>query len=135
LARQFGWRVPFFAVASLGLAIAIFVVIMLPPLRGHLVTERKLVPLSHLFAQRNVVLSWTMTFVVMGAGFIIIPNISAYVQFNLSYPRARLGLLYLYGGLVSFFTTQIAGRLIDRLGSFRVGTAGTVLPVFALPRG
>jgi predicted MFS family arabinose efflux permease len=54
------------------------------------------------------------------------------VQFNLGYPRARLGMLYLYGGIVSFFSTQISGRMIDRFGSFRVGTFGTALLVFAI---
>jgi len=135
LARQISWRAPFFGVASLGLCIAVGAVFLLPPLRGHLALRSDSVSLAHLFSQRNVLLSWVMTFVVMAGGFIIIPNISAYVQYNLGYPRARLGLLYLYGGLVSFFTTQIAGRLIDRLGSFRVGTFGTAMLVFAIVGG
>ena len=135
LARLISWRAPFFATAGLGSAIAIGAVFMLPSLRGHLALRADKVPLSHLFSQRNVLLSWTMTFVVMAAGFIIIPNISAYVQYNLGYPRAHLGLLYLYGGIVSFFSTQAAGRLIDRYGSFRVGTFGTAMLVFAIVSG
>jgi predicted MFS family arabinose efflux permease len=135
LARQFGWRTPFFAVASLGMAIAIFALAMLPPLRGHLAERHAEVPLSHLLAQRNVRLSWVMTAVVMAAGFIVIPNISAYVQYNLGYPRARLSLLYVYGGVVSLFSTQIAGRLIDRVGSFRVGTTGALLLAATIAAG
>ncbi|HUJ24514.1 MAG TPA: MFS transporter [Myxococcales bacterium] len=135
LARQLGWRAPFFAVAGLGTCIALCAVFLLPPMRGHLALRADQVPLRHLFSQRNVLLSWTMTFIVMAAGFIIIPNISAYVQYNLAYPRARLGLLYLYGGAVSFFATQFAGRLIDRFGSFRVGTSGTAMLVFAIVAG
>jgi len=134
-ARRFGWRAPFFGVATMGLLIAVSAVFFLPPLRGHLKDRKALVPLRHLFGQPNVVLSWTMTFFVMAAGFILIPNISAYVQYNLGYPRARLGLLYLYGGTVSFFATQIAGRLIDRYGSFRVGTAGSLAVTFAIVAG
>ena len=134
LARHFGWRAPFFAVAGLGLVIAAASVFLLPPMRGHLHApasaglsgvQRKLVPLRHLFAQRNVLLSWAMTFAVMAGGFILIPNLSAFVQYNLGYPRARLGLLYLFGGVVSFIATQTAGPLIDRYGSFRVGSFGT----------
>src|SRR5437762_462728 len=81
-----------------GTLIAISAVFFLPPLRGHLALRADRATLAHLCVQRNVLLSWAMTFVVMMAGFIIIPNISAYVQFNLHYPRSRLGLLYLYGG-------------------------------------
>jgi predicted MFS family arabinose efflux permease len=134
-ARHFGWRAPFFGVATLGLLIALSAVFLLPPLRGHLALRAERVSLAHLFSQRNVLLSWTMTFIVMAAGFILIPNISAYVQYNLGYPRARLGLLYLYGGAASFFATQTAGRLIDRFGSFRVGTSGTALLVFTIVGG
>jgi predicted MFS family arabinose efflux permease len=135
LARRIGWRAPFFAVASLGLVIAVCAVFLLPPMRGHLGERKELVPLRALFAQPTVLISWAMTFFVMAAGFILIPNISAYVQYNLRYPRSQLGLLYLYGGAVSFFATQGAGRLIDRYGSFRVGTAGTLFLVFTIAGG
>lgn len=131
LARQLSWRAPFLAVAGLGVVIALLAVLLLPSLRGHLVARHEEVSLAHLFSQRNVLLSWAMTFAVMSAGFLVIPNISAYVQFNLHYPRARIGLLYLYGGAVSFFAMQFAGRLVDRFGSFRVGTVGTLLLTFA----
>src|SRR5207302_892503 len=82
-ARHFGWRAPFIGVAGLGLCIAVCAVFLLPPLRGHLLLRKENVSLTHLFRQRNVLLSWTMTFFVMAAGFSIIPNISAYVQYNL----------------------------------------------------
>jgi predicted MFS family arabinose efflux permease len=135
LARHLGWRAPFVGVAALGALVALSAVFFLPSLRGHLSGHKEKVSLALLLRQRNARLSWVMTFLVMAAGFIVIPNISAYVQVNLGYPRARLGLLYLYGGAVSFFSTQIAGRLVDRLGSFRVGTAGTALLCFALLGG
>jgi predicted MFS family arabinose efflux permease len=93
------------------------------------------VPLSHLVARRDVLLSWTMTFLVMAAGFLLIPNLSAFVQYNLGYPRARLGVLYLCGGCVSFVATQLAGRLVDRFGSFRVGTAGAALLILTIATG
>ena len=134
-ARHFGWRAPFFGVAGLGVCIAACAVFLLPPLRAHLLTRTETVSLTHLFRQRNVLTSWAMTFFVMAGGFSIIPNISAYVQYNLGYPRAHLGLLYLYGGAVSFFATQAVGRLVDRFGSFRVGTVGTALLVFAITAG
>jgi predicted MFS family arabinose efflux permease len=132
LARHLGWRAPFFAVAGLGLVVALSAVFALPALRGHLGSKQKQPRFGHLLAQPNALLSWTMTFLVMMSGFLVIPNISAYVQENLGYPRARLGLLYLAGGAVSFFATQGAGRLVDRIGSFRAGTAGVLLLIAAL---
>ena len=127
LARQLGWRAPFLVVAGIGALIAAGAVLLLPPLRGHLQGRKELVPFSHLVAQRNVRLSWAMTFVAMAGGFVLIPNLSAYVQYNLGYPRARLGLLYFVAGLVSLVGLQLAGRITDRFGSFRTGTAGSLL--------
>jgi len=127
LARRFGWRAPFLVVAGIGALIAVSAVFLLPPLRGHLEGRKELIPLSRLAAQRNVRLSWAMTFVVMAAGFVLIPNLSAYVQYNLGYPRARLGFLYFVAGLVSLVGLQLAGRVTDRFGSFRTGTAGSLL--------
>jgi predicted MFS family arabinose efflux permease len=55
-------------------------------------------------------------------------------------PEAHIKYAYLFGGMASFVATQVGGRLVDRLGSFRVGTAGTVLVIgvvfffFYLPR-
>src|SRR5882724_279993 len=127
LARRFGWTAPFFVVAGIGLLIAVVAVFLLPPLRAHLAERHQEVPASLLFTQSNVLLSWVMTFMVMAAGFVLIPNISAYVQYNLGYPRSRLGLLYFIGGTVSLVGLQLAGLFTDRFGSFRVGTAGTLL--------
>ena len=135
LARHLGWRAPFFAVAALGALVAVTAVLLLPPLRGHLAADARRVALSGLFTSREVLLSWTMTFLVMAAGFALIPNLSAFVQFNLGYPRAKLGLLYFAGGCVSFVATQISGRLVDRFGSFRVGTAGSALLIFTIVTG
>jgi len=139
LARRGGWRLPFFAVAFLGLLIALGAVFFLPPIRGHLGepgdAKAEPVGLRHLAAQPGVLLSWFMTALVMTAGFLIVPNISPFVQYNLGYPRAQVGSLYLIGGLVSLVATPLVGRLVDRFGSFRVGTFGTLLLVTALQLG
>lgn len=128
LARLGGWRMPFFAVAGLGLAITLAVGWALPPLRGHL---RGVgvggTPLGALLSRPIVLSSYAMTATVMMSGFIVIPNISPYVQENLRFPREHLGSLYLFGGIVSFFATRFGGRLVDRFGSFKTGTFGASL--------
>lgn len=131
LATVLGWRSPFFAVAALGVIIACGAVFFMPPMRDHLAARREQTRFAQLIQNRNVPVSWTMTFLVMMGAFLLIPNISAYVQGNLGYPRADLGKLYLFGGIVSFFATQLAGRAVDRWGSFRSGTLGTVLLIIA----
>ena len=127
LARLGGWRMPFFAVAALGLVITLLAVAMLPPLRVHLVAAKQEPPPPFSALLRPaVLLSLTMT-ATSGVGvFAIVPNISSFLQFNLGYPRERLGILYLVGGSLSFFAMRLVGRLVDRHGAFRVGTFGTI---------
>jgi predicted MFS family arabinose efflux permease len=128
----FGWQVPFLGVAGMGLVVSLSAVFMLPALTGHLSAARlqqghRLEATRRLLGRREVQTSYLMTAVVNAAGFILIPNISAYVQQNLHYPRSSLGTLYLAGGVVSFLTLRVVGRLVDRFGSFKVGTFGSAL--------
>ncbi|MCS6913532.1 MAG: MFS transporter [Myxococcales bacterium] len=137
LAQRFGWRAPLFAVAGLGLVVNAGAVLLLPPLRGHLYTAApgSTMGLRSLLARRLVRRSYAMTAVVMMGGFVLIPNISAYLQQNLRYPRDRLGLLYMMGGLASFISMRLVGRLVDRHGPFRVGTLGCALLLLVLYTG
>jgi predicted MFS family arabinose efflux permease len=127
LARRGGWRMPFFAVAAIGLLLTVGAVLLLPPLRIHL-QQRSVngeTRLADLFGREAVRLSYAMTAVTMMGGFILIPNISAYIQGNLAYPRHQLGWLYLTGGTASFIAMRYIGPLVDRFGSFAVGSAGS----------
>jgi predicted MFS family arabinose efflux permease len=141
MAEHFGWRAPFFTVAGLGAVVLVVSVFLLPPFTTHLGNPRNtLVGIRALLRDPTVRLSFLMTTVVMSAGFVLIPNIASYLQFNLGVPEAHIKYAYLFGGLASFVATQVGGRLVDSLGSFRVGTAGTVLVIgvifwfFSLPR-
>jgi len=127
LARCGGWRAPFLAVAALGLVVNAAVFILLPPMRRHLeerAGHEAQPSLRELSSRLEVRLSYLMTSVVMLGGFLIIPYLSPYVQYNLHFPRPYLGTLYAGAGVVSFFTSRYGGQLVDRYGSFRVGTVG-----------
>lgn len=132
LAEHQGWRSPFFTVAGVGFGVAALAIALLPPLTGHLSAMAKGSALEQLLGMlRNPLIraSWAMTALVMFASFIVIPNISAFVQLNMHFPRERLGSLYLFGGIASFFTTQAAGALVDRFGAFRVNALGVAVVV------
>jgi predicted MFS family arabinose efflux permease len=127
LARAGGWRLPFFAVSALGAAIAGAALALMPPLRGHLARSAAPPPAAGLLRRPLVLLSLSGTATAMMAGFAIIPNIAAHLQLNLGYPRARLGLLYMVGGAVTFGTMRLAGHLVDRAGAAAVAAGATAL--------
>jgi predicted MFS family arabinose efflux permease len=135
LAQVGSWRLPFFGIAGLGLVITVLAASQLPSLRIHLASGLKPPAFGHLFAQPLVRLSYLMTATTMAAGFILIPNISAYIQYNLGYPRDTLGVLYLVGGVVSFGTMRLVGWLVDRHGSFRIGSIGSAMLLIILYLG
>ena len=129
LALWGGWRFPFFAVAAAGAMVALAAAWALPSIHRHLEAASGRPPLSlaTLARRTEVRLSWTMTALVMAAGFIVIPNISPHLQANLGYPREQLGTLYLLGGAASFLSMRAGGWLVDRLGSFATGTGAALL--------
>jgi predicted MFS family arabinose efflux permease len=129
VAEQYDWRSPFFSVAALGACVALAAVAALPPMRGHLerAAQAEKVSTLELVSRPLVQLTYLMVAVTMMAGFVLIPNISGYLQLNLSYPRDGLKYLYLFGGVASFFAMQLAGWLVDRYGSFRTSVLGTLV--------
>lgn len=134
LARLGGWRLPFFAVGSLCVVISLISLSLLPPMTGHL-KERKTSGTGAPFMRTEIALSYLAMGLTMLGAFMLIPNLSAFYQFNLDYPREHLGLLYMVGGVTSFFVMQIAGRMVDRFSSFSVVVAGTIWFVTLLAFG
>jgi predicted MFS family arabinose efflux permease len=129
LSERAGWAMPFFVVAAMGLLVALGAIVLLPRMTGHLADAARPVEpgsLLQLLARPTVLLSLTMTATLMTAGFILVPNLPAYIQENLHFPRARYEYLIAAGGVVSFVTLRLAGRLVDRFGSTSVGSAGAL---------
>jgi predicted MFS family arabinose efflux permease len=133
LARHGGWRVPFLSVAGLGLVVGTLAVLLLPPMRKHLADAAAPggapgeVSLARIVARPEVPLALCMVYLTMAASFSIIPNVAAYFQTNCGMPRRDLEYLYAIGGLFSFASMRVVGRLVDRFGSPRVALVGTLL--------
>jgi predicted MFS family arabinose efflux permease len=135
LASRGGWRAPFLAVSGLGVVVGVLALRAMPSLRGHVVPGERAGARWHrllrLGRDRLVQLSLAMNALVMMAAFLVVPNISAFIQQNLGYPRGDLDFLYMVGGALSFFVMLIAGRATDRYGAAAVATAGTAVLVVA----
>ena len=127
LARLGGWRTPFFSVGALALVVTIAAIAMLPPQTSHLTGRRGApTPFRDVLRRPVVLLALAGTATGVIGNFALIPNLSAYLQFNLGYPRDQLGILYMIGGAVSFGTLRLAGWLTDRYGPPAVATGGAI---------
>ncbi len=125
LARVGGWRAPFFTLAALGAVVAAAAMSMLPPQRAHLAVQ----PTRFREMLSRPVVRLGLTGVAIGgmAHHMLAPNLSAFVQFNLGYPRDRLGLIYMTGGVFVFGTMRLVGWLADRYSAPPVVLFGTAL--------
>jgi predicted MFS family arabinose efflux permease len=132
LARLGGWRMPFFAVAGMGLFVAGGAIVMMPALRSHMEMPAARSRIFVFLREPAVMYSLSATFSVMVASFCIVPNLSSYLQSNRGYPREHLGALYLVGGSVSYVAMRLVGVYVDRLGAARVAAVGTLMFVSVL---
>ncbi|TIH20134.1 MFS transporter [Marinifilum sp. JC120] len=135
LAERGTWKTPFYAIAILGFILLFLIIKFTPSMRGHL--QAKVAPLSlgKLLSNKKYLLAFFMMFTAMISSYAIIPNISAYFQINLGYPRSSLGFLYLVGGAFSLVLIQIGGRSSDKIGPIPTNIIGTVLLIIFLYDG
>lgn len=138
LSRQFSWHAPFISTAMLGVVVWVFALRSLPaypPKNSDTSAHAIIQDIRLLLSQRITLYSFFMTGIIMMSGFMIIPNISAYLQFNLGIEREYIGVLYLVGGITSFFGMRLSGRLIDTWSSMRTMWLFTLLYVLVLVAG
>ncbi len=137
LARIGGWRMPFFAVGGVCAVVAVATARSLPRLTLHLAAAKSDPPVGawQVIRRPVVLIAMAASGVTMLSVFLIVPNITSYLQFNLDFPRTQLGLLYLVGGAFSFFTMRVSGRVADRYGAGVVVTIGTALFIGATVAG
>ncbi|HEY0710888.1 MAG TPA: MFS transporter [Polyangia bacterium] len=130
LAHRGSWRTPFFAVAGLGVLVIAGVFLLMPPQRGHLQSTGARAQASGfraLLANARVRLALLATVAAFLGVFAVIPNLTAFFQYNLGYPREHLGILYFFGGIVSFFAMRVAGKVVDQRGPMPAIWFGSLL--------
>ena len=139
LANHFGWRFPFVLVAALSCAFLTLAWRLLPTLRGHLAAagERAhpLAAMAAVLRDTNHLRALGFLSLVVFASFMVIPYITIYIVGNLRVAQADIPLIYLCGGVASFFSARWIGRLADRHGKvrvYRLVAAGSILPLLLL---
>jgi predicted MFS family arabinose efflux permease len=124
-----GWRAPFLAVAAMGLLVVIGAIAVMPRMRGHLERRREAAPrsLGAFLTDSTVLMALAGTVAMHMGTFILVPNLSAWVQQNLGLPFEAIGLYYLVGGVISFVAMRVGGSIVDRSGPVLVTATGSAL--------
>lgn len=135
LAARGSWKTPFYAISILGFIVLLFILRFTPSMKEHLLAPRPASSLLRLLFNRTYIWAFFMMMTAMVSSYAIIPNISAYFQLNLGYPRSSLGFLYFVGGVISLILIQIGGRASDKIGSLPTNIIGTIVLVIFLYDG
>jgi predicted MFS family arabinose efflux permease len=134
LSKYLGWRGPFFAITCLGVIIFLLALKFLPQAHNKISTldfRTRVLNILTSFKSTKSLYAFTYTLLAMISGFMIIPNISTYLQLNLGYPRASLGILYFCGGMFTFFTMRYVGKLADQISATIISIYSTILIIIA----
>ena len=120
LSHRGGWELPFIVVSVLIILTIILLLFMLPTMKTHLdessvsPSGKKLKSFTSLFYRPEALVAYFMTMASMMAAFFIVPNIAAFMQFNLQFPRESYGTLYFVGGAISLLIMRYTGKWIDQ---------------------
>jgi len=138
LASQGGWHWPFIAIAAACIPVWLIALQVVPSLRGHLAGAAggsSFNQLARVLAEPNHWRAFGLSILMVMGSFSIIPYITIYTTTNLGLTQAQVPLIYLVGGVATFFTARIWGQLADRYGKvlvFRLISVVAVLPMLAL---
>lgn len=117
LVGMLNWRIPFFLLAIMGLFVVIACLRILPSMRDHLVHHLEKNPIrqfKRIFSEQSNLIAVILIAVLVFAGFTVIPFIGVYMVTNVGMKEAELPYLYFFGGLLTFFTANLIGRLADQ---------------------
>jgi MFS transporter, DHA1 family, inner membrane transport protein len=138
IATELSWHAPFLFVASLGAIIVPFVYQIFPKMTAHI--EQKTISqpfavIENIIKDRNQQIGLLFGTMLMLGHFSIIPFISPYMVANVGFSEKELTYIYFVGGVLTFFSSPLIGKLSDKYGKHRLFTLMGVLallPIFLI---
>jgi predicted MFS family arabinose efflux permease len=138
VATKISWQVPFMVIAFLGAIIIPIVSRVLPEMTSHISKNTKSSPftvIDNILKDKNQQNGLLFGVILMIGHFSIIPFISPYMVANVGFSEKDLTYIYFVGGLLTFFTSPIIGRLADKHGKLKIFTVFGILaliPIFLI---
>ena len=117
-----GWRAPFFFIVLLSSVFLFIGYRFLPSLTAHLERKRH----GNVFQQIYVIVkapnhlkAFFFLALMMMTGFSVIPYIALYYTANVGMSESFITVVYLCGGVATFFSARQIGKMADRHGKLR----------------
>ncbi len=138
LAETISWHAPFIFIGLLGFIIIPAVMKLMAPMNKHLHGGVRVNPVQML---RNVVTSrlqltaLALSGCLMLGHFVIIPFLNPFMEFNVGFTAHQRNLIYMVGGIVSFISSPVIGKMADKYGKHKVFTIFALLsliPIFLI---
>ncbi len=122
VAAHAGWHWVFILLALAGSVLFFLARREVPVLVGHLekVSASKWEEVTEILSTSSCLRGLALMALVMGAGFVIVPFLSPSLVANVGVAEAELSYIYLVGGICTFITSPLVGKLSDRWGHFTV---------------
>ena len=135
LAQLVDWHTPFSTLSAIALVLGLIMTRILPSVPPHpepggvrAVVERA----RQIAIHPNHLRAFALTLVLAFAAFLVFPYLSPSLVANAGFPERHLPLVYIVGGAVTIFATNLVGRLSDRFGRlriYRIGAVASMVPV------
>ena len=125
IATQFDWHAPFLFLAVIALPLSYFIWKFVPDMNTHIKKDNSLQivqVIRNITSDPNQRKSITLLMVLMLGHFSIIPFLSPYMVANVGFKESDLTYIYLFGGLLTIFTSPRIGKLADKYGKVKIFT-------------
>jgi predicted MFS family arabinose efflux permease len=124
LAGNISWHAPFILIGAMGIVIIPLVHRFLPSMTHHLDAGRAHVKpvalLRNILGNSQQLIALLLNGALMLGHFLIIPFLNPYMEHNVGFNETQRNLVYMVGGLASFFSAPFIGKLADKYGKHRV---------------
>jgi MFS transporter, DHA1 family, inner membrane transport protein len=137
IGTNYGWHVPFVALAIAGIPVLLIAPFVLPPLNAHVgkVNSSPLRSLVETFSRANHLRAFALIVSLMLGSFTVFPFLSPYLVANVGMTEQQLPLVYIAGGGLTLFAAPVIGRLADWYGKqtvFRWVIPGSTLMLLVI---
>jgi predicted MFS family arabinose efflux permease len=122
LAGGISWHAPFIMIGGMGIIIIPLLMKYLPAMSAHINGERTkpLMMIRNVVSSKEQMIALGLSAALMLGHFLIIPFLNPYMEFNVGFTDTQRNMIYMVGGIATFITSPLIGKLADKYGKHNV---------------